>query len=122
MIKLLLTVLTVSVSFLNIYAQEILNPVVFNEVVLEDNFWLPRLQTQKKVLVPFALDKTKPAVENLKKTANFLKGIPDELPFPHRFVASDLYKVMEGAVYLLTGSLILSRMHSRKMAIIMSLI
>ena len=102
MIKLLLTVLTVSVSFLNIYAQEMLTPVVFNEVVLEDNFWLPRLQTQKKVLVPFALDKTKPAVENLKKTANFLKGIPDELPFPHRFVASDLYKVMEGAAYLLT--------------------
>lgn len=81
--------------------QEILNPVPFNEVKLEDNFWLPRLHTQKEVLVPFALDKTKPAVENLKRTANFLNGIPDELPFPHRFVASDLYKVMEGAAYLL---------------------
>lgn len=81
--------------------QDILTPVPFNEVTLEDNFWLPRLHRQKDVLVPFALDKTKPAVENLRRTANFLKGIPDELPFTHRYVASDLYKVMEGAAYLL---------------------
>ena len=38
---------------------------------------------------------------NLIKTANFLKGIPDELPFPSCYVASDLYKVMEGVAYLL---------------------
>lgn len=81
--------------------QEILNPVSFNEVKLEDNFWLPRLHTQKEVLVPFSLEKTIPAVENLKRTANYLNGIPDELPFTHRFVSSDLYKVMEGAAYLL---------------------
>lgn len=82
-------------------AQEILNPIPFNEVTLEDQFWLPRLIRQKEVLVPFALDKTKPAVENLRRTGSYLKGIPDELPFTHRFVSSDLYKVMEGAAYLL---------------------
>ena len=82
-------------------SHEILTPVPFHEVTLNDGFWLPRLITQKETLVPFALDKTMPAVENLRKTGNFLKGIPDELPFPHRFVASDLYKVMEGAAYLL---------------------
>lgn len=82
-------------------AQDILAPVPFNEVTLEDQFWLPRLERQKKVLVPFALDKTKPAVENLRRTGSYLKGIPDELPFTHRFVSSDLYKVMEGAAYLL---------------------
>ena len=98
---LILTSIIASLSFFAVNGQEILNPVSFNEVKLEDNFWLPRLHTQKEVLVPFALDKTKPAVENLKRTANFLNGIPDELPFPHRFVASDLYKVMEGAAYLL---------------------
>ena len=81
--------------------QEILNPVPFNEVKLEDNFWLPRLQTQKEVLVPFSLEKTIPAVENLKRTANYLNGIQDELPVTHRYVSSDLYKVMEGAAYLL---------------------
>lgn len=102
--RLLLIGVFTSLFFLRGQGQEleILKPVVFNEVTLEDEFWLPRLQTQKKVLVPFALDKTKPAVENLRKTGNFLKGIPDELPFPHRFVSSDLYKVMEGAAYLLT--------------------
>lgn len=102
MIKKLFAVITVSSTLFSVCAQDILTPVVFNEVTLEDNFWLPRLQTQKKVLVPFALDKTEPAVENLKRTANFLKGIPDELPFTHRYVASDLYKVMEGAAYLLS--------------------
>jgi len=83
-------------------SKEKLIPVPFNEVKLTDSFWLPRLKTQKQTLVPFALDKTQPAVDNLRKTTNFLKGIPDELPFPHRYVASDLYKVMEGAAYLLT--------------------
>lgn len=102
MIKKFVAVLTVSFSLLQVHGQEILTPVAFNEVTLEDNFWLPRLQNQKEVLVPFALDKTKPAVENLKRTANFLKGIPDELPFTHRYIASDLYKVMEGAAYLLS--------------------
>ena len=81
---------------------ETLIPVPFHEVTLTDAFWLPRLKTQKQTLVPFALEKTKPAVDNLRKTANFLKGIPDELPFPHCYIASDLYKVMEGAAYLLT--------------------
>ncbi len=79
-----------------------LKPVPFQDVTLQDSFWLPRLKTQKQVLVPFALDKTKPAVDNLRKTADYLKGVQGELPFPHRFVASDLYKVMEGAAYLLT--------------------
>lgn len=101
MIKQLLTTLTLVFFYSGIQAQEILNPVVFNAVTLQDDFWLPRLQNQKEVLVPFALDKTKPAVENLKRTANYLKGIPDELPFAHRFVSSDLYKLMEGAAYLL---------------------
>lgn len=76
-------------------------PVPFNEVILKDSFWLPRLETQRTTLVPFALDKTKPAVENLTKAANYLKGIEDEMPFPHRFISSDLYKVMEGVSYLL---------------------
>jgi DUF1680 family protein len=83
-------------------SNESLMPIPFQEVQLTDSFWLPRLKTQKQTLVPFALGKTQPAVDNLRKTANFLKGIPDELPFTHRYIASDLYKVMEGAAYLLT--------------------
>lgn len=83
-------------------SEEVLQSIPFQQVTLQDNFWLPRLKTQKEVLVPFALDKVRPAMDNLRKTGNYLHGVKDELPFPHRFVASDLYKVMEGAAYLLT--------------------
>lgn len=76
-------------------------PVPFHEVEWKDQFWKPRLTTQAQTLVPFALDKTRPAVENLAKTAKFLKGDTTDLPFAHRFIASDLYKVMEGAALLL---------------------
>ncbi len=75
--------------------------VPFNKVKLEDHFWLPRIQIEKDTLVPFAFEKTAPAVENLKRTGNYLKGIKDKLPFPHRYIASDLFKVMEGASYVL---------------------
>lgn len=81
---------------------DMLRSVPFQKVTLEDNFWHPRLVTQKETLVPFALDKVRPAMDNLRKTGQYLKGDKSELPFPHRFVASDLYKVMEGAAYLLT--------------------
>ena len=45
--------------------EEPLTQIPFNEVMLDDNFWLPRLQTQKKTLVPFSLEKTEPAVEHI---------------------------------------------------------
>ena len=80
---------------------EKLTIIPFNKVKITDTFWYNRMKIQKETLVPFSLEKTKPAVDNLRKTGNFLKGIKDELPFVHRFIASDLYKVMEGAAYLL---------------------
>ena len=82
--------------------KEPLAPVSFEKVSLQDSFWLPRLMTQKETLVPFSLDKTEPAVENLRRTGEYLKtgkGMLKSLP---RYVASDLFKVMEGAAYLLT--------------------
>lgn len=80
-----------------------LTPVSFEKVTLNDNFWLPRLQTQKKTLVPFALGKTETAVENLRRTAAYLRGEKSEKLIPLAFyVSSDLFKVMEGAAYLLT--------------------
>lgn len=78
-----------------------LKPVPFNEVKLNDKFWRPRLKTQVETLVPFALDKTIPAQIALKQAGDFLEGRETELPKPHRYQSSDLYKVMEGAAYLL---------------------
>jgi len=79
-----------------------LAPLSFEKVTLEDSFWLPRLKIQAESTVPHALTQTIPAVENLRRCGSFLHGRGGELPFPHRFVSSDLYKVMEGAAYLLT--------------------
>lgn len=78
-----------------------LTPIAFNEVGLNDNFWAPRLETQVHTLVPFALEKTQPAVDNLQKAGKYLQGDTTDLPFTHRYISSDLYKVMEGAAYLL---------------------
>ena len=78
-----------------------LSPISFDQVELQDDFWSKRMKIQKEVLVPIALERTEPSVENLRRTANFLKGIPDNLPTAHRFMSSDLYKVLEGAAYLL---------------------
>lgn len=78
-----------------------LAPVSFENVILQDSFWMPRLKTQAEVTVPFALEKTEPAIENLRRCGNYLHGRGGEKPFTHRFVSSDLYKVMEGAAYIL---------------------
>ena len=82
--------------------QEALKPITFEKVTMEDEFWLPRLQTQKETLVPFSLEKTESAVENLRRVGNYLNTGKKEKLLPlARYVASDLFKVMEGAAYLL---------------------
>lgn len=83
--------------------EEALIPVTFENVRLEDDFWLPRLIIQKDRLVPFALENTETAVENLKMVGNYLRhGVQQKMYDLPRYVASDLFKVMEGASYLLT--------------------
>ncbi|NQV33622.1 MAG: hypothetical protein HQ515_13100, partial [Phycisphaeraceae bacterium] len=90
------------------YAQDLslekdypLKPVPFNRVKLQDQFWLPRLQIQAETTVPHALRETEPAVERLRLCAAFQKTGEGPLPQPHRFISSDLFKVMEGAAYTL---------------------
>ena len=79
-----------------------LTPVTFEKVRMEDSFWLPRLKRQKSTLVPFALKNTEPAVENLRRVGDYLRtGSCDTLLNLPRYVASDLFKVMEGVASLL---------------------
>ena len=87
----------------NSKVEEPLTQIPFNQVTLTDNFWLPRLQVQKKTLVPFSLEKTEPAVENLRRVGAYLRGekVTERFTGPY-YVASDLFKVMEGAACLLT--------------------
>jgi DUF1680 family protein len=79
---------------------QVLEPVPFHKVEMTSDFWRPRLITQRKVLVPFAFEKTEPGVAHLKAAADHLAGIKVEGHRAHRFIDSDLYKVMEGAAYL----------------------
>ena len=77
--------------------------VPFDKVTLQDDFWRPRLLTQKHTLVPFSIEKNEPAIENLRRVGAYLRGEKIEKLLPKPFyVASDLFKVMEGAAYLLT--------------------
>lgn len=85
----------------NIYSQNILTPVSFEQVTLTDNLWNNRMRIQKEVLVPVAFERTEIVVEDLRRTANYLKGIEGPLPSDSRFSTSDLFKVIEGAAYLL---------------------
>jgi len=78
-----------------------IKPVPFNEVVLLDNFWLPRLTLQAESTVPHAMKQTIPAVERLRLAGAFLRGEDAPLPQTHRYISSDLFKVMEGAAYTL---------------------
>lgn len=76
-------------------------PVPFNQVKLTDGFWKQRMETEIKVTVPFSVEQSKPAIERFQQAADYLAGKPTELPVPHRFISSDLYKVMEGVAYSL---------------------
>lgn len=76
-------------------------PVPFTEVQLTEGFWKNRMQTELDVTVPFSVEQSAPAVERFRRCAAFRKGEPTELPQTHRFISSDLYKVMEGVSYSL---------------------
>lgn len=78
-----------------------LKPVPFNEVELTSDFWRPRLEAQRKTLVPFAFERTQPGVEYLRAARDDLAGKKVDGHRPNRFIDSDVYKVIEGAAYLL---------------------
>jgi len=85
---------------LNAFSSEmdtVLKPVPFNEVSLNDTFWLPRLEKEIDNTVPHALKETAEAIENLRRCCNFVHKRGGELPSSHRWISSDLYKAMEGA-------------------------
>jgi len=76
-----------------------IRPVAFTQVKVNDAFWAPKMETNRTVTVPFALQKNEETgrVDNFRKAAGLLKG-------PHqgkRYNDSDVFKVMEGAAYTL---------------------
>src|ERR1035441_542630 len=81
-------------------------PVPFTAVHVNDNFWAPRIETNRTVTIPFAFQKEEETgrVDNFIRAAEALQGIPFENHKPpgYPFDDSDVYKVIEGASYTLS--------------------
>lgn len=72
-----------------------LRPVPFKRIELRDSFWLPRLETNRSVSVPLALQRNRETgrVDNFRKAAHEMKGAFQG----RRFNDSDVFKAMEAA-------------------------
>ncbi|MCP2519299.1 glycoside hydrolase family 127 protein [SCandidatus Aminicenantes bacterium Aminicenantia_JdfR_composite] len=76
-----------------------IKPVPFTRVKISDNFWLPRLETNLKVTIPFAFKKCEQTgrIDNFAKAGGLMKG----KFIGRRYNDSDVFKIMEGASYSL---------------------
>jgi hypothetical protein len=80
-------------------------PVPFTAVHLNDVFWAPRIETNRKVTIPFAFQQCEQSgrFNNFIRAAKALRGEPfdDRRPPGYPFDDTDPYKVLEGAAYAL---------------------
>jgi DUF1680 family protein len=76
-----------------------LTAVPFTEVTVADEFWAPRMETNRKVTVPYDFQKCEQTgrIDNFAKAGGLMKGQFEGIYFND----SDLYKVIEGAAYSL---------------------
>jgi len=81
-------------------------PVPFTAVHFTDAFWKPRIEINRTVTIPFALEKLKETkrIYNFERAGAVLRGeaIADKTPPGYPFDDTDLYKVIEGAAYTLS--------------------
>lgn len=82
-------------------------PVPFTAVHLTDQFWAPKIETNRNVSIPFAFEQceTTGRVENFLRAAKAIQGTladSDRKIPPYPFDDTDLYKVIEGASYALS--------------------
>jgi DUF1680 family protein len=78
---------------------ESLSPVPFTNVTFADEFWTPRLQTNRQVTIPYDFKKCEETgrIDNFAKAGGLMKGKFEGI----RFNDSDVFKVVEGAAYSL---------------------
>ena len=76
-----------------------IEPVPFTMVTLNDAFWSPRMETNRKVTIPYAYEKCR-ETGRLDNFA-FAGGLKQGFQTGYRFNDSDVYKVIEGAAYTL---------------------
>ena len=81
-------------------------PVPFTSVHFNDVFWLPRIEINRTVTIPFAFQKDEETgrIRNFVEAAAALRGeeIKDKKLPGYPFDDTDVYKVIEGAAYTLS--------------------
>lgn len=77
-----------------------IKPVAFTEVQIKDSFWSPRMETNRKVTIPFAFKKSEETgrIDNFAKAGGLMPGEFEG----RRYNDSDVFKIMEGAAYSLS--------------------
>jgi uncharacterized protein len=77
----------------------VIRPVPFESVRLTDEFWRPRLRTNRTVTIPHIMKENEETgrVDNFRKAAGAMKGTYTG----RRFNDTDIYKVIEAASYAL---------------------
>ncbi len=75
-------------------------PVPFTDVKINDNFWAPRIETVRKVTIPYALEQCEETgrVKNFEIAGGSATGA---FCSKYAFDDSDVYKIIEGAAYSL---------------------
>jgi len=75
-----------------------IKPVTFENVNLEDEFWSPRMEINRKVTIPFAFKMCEETgrIDNFAKAGGLMEGtFCGDYPFDD----TDAYKIIEGASY-----------------------
>ncbi len=77
-----------------------ITPAPFTAACFTDRFWLPRLETNRQVTIPYDFEKCEETgrIDNFAKAAGLMEG-PHEGLF---YNDSDVFKVVEGAAYSLS--------------------
>lgn len=77
-----------------------LEPTPFTDVQVNDDFWLPRMETNRTVTIPFAFKKSEDTgrIDNFAKAGGLMPGKFEG----RRYNDSDVFKIMEGAAYSLS--------------------
>ncbi len=89
--------------FIDVCAQWVrdypISPVSFTNVEINDEFWLPRLETNRTVTIPYDFEKCEQTgrIENFELAA----GLKEGSFIGRRYNDSDVFKIMEGASYSL---------------------
>lgn len=77
-----------------------IKPVPFTDVQIKDNFWQPRMETNRTVTIPYDFQKCEETgrIDNFAKAGGLMEGEFVGI----RYNDSDVYKVIEGAAYSLS--------------------